>query len=157
MFRPVLPLKVEFQKLHRFRMQQTQPPTPAGKVRAGTKIYCSLHKIRYILFVLTLSRLSLCSCIILWGFRSYAFWVSSFPFSFLAALLGLLFSGSVLSDSLRPHGLQPASLLYPWDFPGKKHWSGLPFPSSGDLPDPGIGPASPALAGGFFIPEPPRS
>ena len=46
MFRPVLPLKVEFQKLHRFRMQQTQPPTPAGKVRAGTKIYCSLHKIR---------------------------------------------------------------------------------------------------------------
>ena len=46
MFRPVLPLKVEFQKLHRLCMQQTQPPTPAGKVRAGTKIYCSLHKLR---------------------------------------------------------------------------------------------------------------
>ena len=26
---------------------------------------------------------------------------------------------SVLSDSLRPHGLQPSRLLYPWDFPGK--------------------------------------
>ena len=26
---------------------------------------------------------------------------------------------SVMSDSLRPHGLQPATLLCPWDFPGK--------------------------------------
>ena len=32
----------------------------------------------------------------------------------------------------------------------------LPFPSPGDLPDPGIKPASPALAGGFFTTEPPR-
>ena len=28
-------------------------------------------------------------------------------------------SHSVLSDSLRPHGLQPTRLLRPWDFPGK--------------------------------------
>ena len=28
-------------------------------------------------------------------------------------------SRSVRSDSLRPHGLQPARLLHPWDFPGK--------------------------------------
>ena len=28
-------------------------------------------------------------------------------------------SRSVLSDSLRPHGLQPTKLLCPWDFPGK--------------------------------------
>ena len=37
--------------------------------------------------------------------------------------------------------------------PGQEYWSGLPFPSPGDLPDPGIEPASPtssALAGGFF-------
>jgi len=27
----------------------------------------------------------------------------------------------------------------------------LPFPSPGDLPDPGIEPMSPALAGGFFF------
>ena len=26
---------------------------------------------------------------------------------------------SVVSDSLRPHGLQPTRLLHPWDFPGK--------------------------------------
>ena len=28
-------------------------------------------------------------------------------------------SGSVVSNSLRPHGLQPTRLLRPWDFPGK--------------------------------------
>ena len=28
-------------------------------------------------------------------------------------------SHSVVSDSLRPHGLQPTRLLHPWDFPGK--------------------------------------
>ena len=31
----------------------------------------------------------------------------------------------------------------------------MPFPSPGNLPDPGIGPESPALAGGFFTTEPP--
>ena len=34
-------------------------------------------------------------------------------------------------------------------------WSRLPFPPSGDLPDPGIEAASPVLAGGFFTAEPP--
>ena len=29
-------------------------------------------------------------------------------------------SRSVLSDSSRPHGLQPSRLLRPWDFPGKR-------------------------------------
>ena len=38
-------------------------------------------------------------------------------------------------------------LLCPWDFPGKEYWSGLPFPSPEDLPDPQIKPTSPALAG----------
>ena len=45
-------------------------------------------------------------------------------------------------------------LLCPWDFPGK-NTDGLPFPPPGDLPDPGIKPSSPALAGGFFTTEPP--
>ena len=40
-------------------------------------------------------------------------------------------------------------------FPRQEYWSGLPLPSSGDLPDPGIEPTSPALAGGFFALEPP--
>ena len=38
-------------------------------------------------------------------------------------------------------------------FPRQEYWSGLPFPSPGDLPIPGIKPASPALAGGFFTTE----
>ena len=37
----------------------------------------------------------------------------------------------------------------------KEYWSWLPFLSPGDLPDPRIKPASPALAGGFFTTEPP--
>ena len=40
-------------------------------------------------------------------------------------------------------------------FPRQEHWSGLPFLSLGDLPVPGIEPASPALAGRFFTTEPP--
>ena len=38
-------------------------------------------------------------------------------------------------------------------FPRQEHWSGLPFPPPGDLPDPGIKPVSlvsPALTGRFF-------
>ena len=54
---------------------------------------------------------------------------------------------------LKPHGLQPARLLCPWDFPGQEHWSGLPFPSPGDLPHPGIETMSPALRGKFFTTE----
>ena len=34
-------------------------------------------------------------------------------------------------------------------FPRQEYWSGLPFPSPGDLPDPGIKPESIALAGEF--------
>ena len=40
-------------------------------------------------------------------------------------------------------------------FPRQEHWSGLQFPSPGDLADPGTEPPSPALAGGFFTAEPP--
>ena len=40
-------------------------------------------------------------------------------------------------------------------FPRQEYWSGLPFPSAGDLSDSGIKPRSPALAGRFFTTEPP--
>jgi len=39
-------------------------------------------------------------------------------------------------------------------FPRQDYWSGLPFPSPGDLSDPGIKPKSLVLAGGFFTNEP---
>ena len=40
-------------------------------------------------------------------------------------------------------------------FSRQDYWSGVPFPSPGDLPNPGIEPTSPALAGGFFAALPP--
>ena len=43
-------------------------------------------------------------------------------------------------------------------FPRQEYWSGLPFPSPGDLPNPRtelISPVFPALAGKFFTTEPP--
>ena len=39
--------------------------------------------------------------------------------------------------------------------PWQEYWNELPFPPPGDIPDPGIEPASPALASGFFTTEPP--
>ena len=57
------------------------------------------------------------------------------------------------------------SLVTPWTtacqtllsmgFPRQEYWNGLPFPSPWDLPNPGIEPTSPTLAGGFFTTEPP--
>ena len=40
-------------------------------------------------------------------------------------------------------------------FSRQEYWSGLPFPSPGDLPDPGIEPRSPALHADALISEPP--
>ena len=54
-----------------------------------------------------------------------------------------------MSDSLQPHGRQPAM-----GFPRQEYWSGLSFPSLGDLRDPGIEPMSLALAGGFSTTKP---
>ena len=36
------------------------------------------------------------------------------------------------------------------EFSRQEYWSGLPFPSPGDLPDPGIEPGSPALQADAF-------
>ena len=40
-------------------------------------------------------------------------------------------------------------------FSRQEYWSGLPFPSPGDLPDPGIEPRSPALEADALTSEPP--
>ena len=41
------------------------------------------------------------------------------------------------------------------EFSRQEYWSGLPFPTPGDIPDPGIQSVSPALAGVLFTTEPP--
>ena len=55
---------------------------------------------------------------------------------------------SVVSDSLQPHGLQPARLQHPWN--SQEYWNGLTFPTPGDLPHPWIEPTSPVLAVRLF-------
>ena len=40
-------------------------------------------------------------------------------------------------------------------FSRQEYWSGLPFPSPGDLPNPGIKPGSPALGADALPSEPP--
>ena len=56
---------------------------------------------------------------------------------------------SVVSNSLQPHGLHPSM-----GFSRQEYWSGLPFPSPGDLPNPGIEPGSPLLQAGALPSEP---
>ena len=41
------------------------------------------------------------------------------------------------------------------EFPRQEYWSWLPFPTPGDLVNPGIECVSPSLPGGFFTTEPP--
>ena len=40
-------------------------------------------------------------------------------------------------------------------FSRQEYWSGLPFPSPGDLPNPGVEPGSPALQADSLPSEPP--
>ena len=42
------------------------------------------------------------------------------------------------------------------DFSWQEYWSGLPFPSPGDLPNPGIEPGSPGLQADSLPSEPPE-
>ena len=66
----------------------------------------------------------------------------------------LLFSCSVMSYSVTSWTVAHQAPLS-MGFPRQEYWSGLPFPSPGDLPNPGIEPTTAALAGGFFRTERP--
>ena len=41
------------------------------------------------------------------------------------------------------------------EFSSQEYWSELPFPSPGDLPNPGVEPGSPGLQADSLPPEPP--
>ena len=66
-----------------------------------------------------------------------------------------LFSHSITSDSFATPWTVARQAPLSMGFPRQECSSRLPFPSSGDLPGPGIEPVSPALAGRFFTTEPP--
>ena len=66
-------------------------------------------------------------------------------------------SCSVISDSSGPHGLYVArQALLSMGFSRQEYWSGLPFPSPGDLPDRGVKLGSPALQVNSLPSEPPQ-
>ena len=50
----------------------------------------------------------------------------------------VLCSCSVMSDSLQPHGLQPATVLCPWKFPGRNTGVGCHFLLQGIFPTQGL-------------------
>ena len=65
-------------------------------------------------------------------------------------------SCSVVSDTMRLHGLGPPRLLCPWGFSRQEYWSELPCCPPRDLPNPGIKPRSPTLPADSLPSEPPR-
>ena len=70
------------------------------------------------------------------------------------AAYSVQFSRSVVSDSAAPWTVAyqaPPSM----GFFRQEYWSGLPFPSPGDLPNPEIEPESPALQADSLPSEPP--
>ena len=69
-------------------------------------------------------------------------------------MLLLLFSRLVVSDSFATPWTVARLAPLSMGFPRQEDWSGVPLPSPGDLPNPGIEPVSLALAGGFFTAEP---
>ena len=59
-----------------------------------------------------------------------------------------------MSDSFASPWIVTHQALLSMGFPRQEYWSGVPFPSPGDLPSPGFEPPFPALAGGFFTTGP---
>ena len=80
-------------------------------------------------------------------------WGSSLHLSLRSGIL--FFIHKIMSDSATPWTVAYQTALSV-GFSRQEYCSGLPFPSPGDLPDPGISSTSPAWAGKFFTTEPPR-
>ena len=88
------------------------------------------HQIVIMYFHISFSHQRKLYCEYLWGKESG---------SFASSKLFLL-SCSVMSDSLWPHKLQPARLLWTWDFPGKNTRVGCHFLLQGIFPTQGLNP-----------------
>ena len=85
-------------------------------------------------------------------------------FSRILEWVAVPFSRDLPNPGIEPRSLTLQADSLPSEPPGKpdfkQYWSGLSFPSPGDLSDPRIEPASPvspALAGRFFTTEPPEN
>ena len=68
---------------------------------------------------------------------------------------GCLVAKSCLTDSSETPWTRAYWAPLSMGFPRQEYWSGLPFPSPGDLPDPGIEPGSSASQVDALCSEPP--
>ena len=73
--------------------------------------------------------------------------IHSFLYIFTSPKESKSISRSVVSNSFQSHGLQPSR---------QEYWSGYPFPSPGDVSNPGIKSGFPALQADSFLSEPPE-
>ena len=96
--------------------------------------------------------IALCVCFVFFGIYSQERMKES---EHLCISWGMLCAHSVVFDSLATPWIVPHQAPLFMAFSRQEYWSGLPFPSPGDLPDPRIEPMSPALAGRIFTTEPP--
>ena len=86
---------------------------------------------------------------------SLLFHSSLMLFSELATEQQQMFSREAMSNSFMAPWTVARQAPLSMGFDQREYWSGLPFPSPGDLPKPGIERVSPALANEFFTTEPP--
>ena len=72
---------------------------------------------------------------------------SEHPVNHISEELCKLRSGSVSISVVSDSSATPWTVAHqaplPMGFSRQEYWSGLPFPSPGDLPDPGVEPGSP--------------
>ena len=100
-----------------------------------------------------LTSVTLCLFYLLLNIKKYIFYgVYSFCLIYFAHCCCLV--TKLCLTLLRPVDLAHQAPLS-MGFSRQEYWSRLPIPSPGDLPDPGIEPESPALAGRFFTSDPP--
>ena len=81
-------------------------------------------------------------------------WIKKLWYIYTKEYWSLKWSHSVASNSATPwiiaYQASPSMGFF-----GQEYWSWLPFPSPGDLPDPGIEPGSPTLEADALTSEPP--
>ena len=117
-------------------------------------VYKSCHPKKNIIKM----KVILAVCLVYYVTRIWLHWIIARPLCSQEVLSFemhmLLFSCSVVSDSFVTHMdyNPPGSSVHGILQAGKLEW--VLFSSPGELPDPGIEPVSPALAGGFFTTEP---
>ena len=106
----------------------------------------SVPKDGFYLLLLLISRITLLQS---WILENYILYFIS------SSLCLCTLSHFVVSNSLRPHTLQPTRLLCPRGFSRQEYWSGLPCPPPGDLPNPEIKSRSPTLQADSLLTGPP--